>query len=111
MINSYTFGKIKINNKDYDHDVIIYPDKVDSWWRKESHGVVIDDIKDILEKKPKTIIFGMGEPGLMKISEETKEYLKKLGIEVIVEPTKKACETYNKLSEKQSVIAALHLTC
>jgi len=29
----------------------------------------------------------------------------------IVETTKKACDIYNKLSEEQGVIAALHLTC
>lgn len=108
-IENYEFGKIEIDGKEYDHDVIISSDKVDSWWRKESHEVVIEDVKDAIEKKPKIIIFGTGDPGLMKVSEETKEYLEKLGIEVIVEPTKKACQTYNKLLDQ--AIAAFHLTC
>ena len=111
MIESYNFGKIRIDGENYMNDVIICPDKVDSWWRGKSHLVDIEDVKKIVEKKPRTAIFGTGEPGLMKVSKETKEYLEKLGIEVIIEPTKKACDIYNKLSKKQEVIAALHLTC
>lgn len=109
MIDSYEFGKIVIDGKEYDHDVIISSDGVDSWWRKESHSVVVEDVKDAIKKKPKTIIFGTGDPGDMKVPENTKQELEKLGIEVIVEPTKKACETFNKLSGQ--AIAALHLTC
>jgi hypothetical protein len=123
MIGSYDFGKIKIDGREYNHDVIIYPalfdkkgggvypDKVDSWWREESHLVGIEDIKEIITKKPKTVIFGTGDSGIMKVSEETKKYLEKSGIKVIIEPTKKACDIYNKLSEKENIIVALHLTC
>lgn len=110
-INNYEFGKIEIDGKEYDYDVIISFDKVDSWWRRESHDVVVEDVKKILDKKPKTIIFGTGDPGLMKVSEQTRKELENLGIEVIVEPTKTVCEIYNKLSEKPDVFAALHLTC
>jgi len=111
MIDSYEFGKIKINGKEYNHDVIIFPEGIKDWWRKEGHSVIIEDVKEVIEKKPKTIIFGMGEPGEMKVPENTKQELEKLGIEVIVEPTKKACGIFNKLSEKGDVVAALHLTC
>lgn len=111
MIESYDFGKIRIDGGNYDHDVIIFSDGVNSWSREESHLVGVGDIKEIVEKKPKTVIFGTGTSGIMKIAEETKEYLENLNIEIIIEPTKKACDIYNKLSEKQGVIAALHLTC
>ncbi len=111
MIESYDFGKIRINGKEYTHDLIISSDGMESWWRKESHWVGIEDVKKIVEKKPKIAIFGTGYSGLMEVSKETKEYLEKLGIEVIIEPTKKACDNYNKLLEKQVVVVALHLTC
>ncbi len=111
LIENYNFGKIRVDGRDYTDDVIICSDGVNSWWRGDSHWVGIKDIKEIIEKKPRTVIFGTGQPGLMKVSKEAKEYLEKLGIDVIVEPTKKACDIYNKLSKKQEVIAALHLTC
>jgi len=111
MIESYDFGKIRIDGREYTNDLIISFDGVEFWQRPDAHWTGIDDVKEIIEKKPKTIIFGTGYSGLMEVPKETKEYLEKLGIEVIIEPTKKACDSYNKLSDKESVIAALHLTC
>ncbi len=122
MIESYDFGKIRIDGKIYNHDLIIYPsslnkgdgvfpDKVKDWWRKESHQVYLDDVKEILEKQPKKIIFGTGYSGMMNVPEETRKILEKSGIEVIIEPTKKACEIYNKLFNQGGIVAALHLTC
>lgn len=111
MIEDYNFGKIKIDGEEYTHDVILSPDEISSWWRQQSHWVGVSDLGEIIERKPKTVIFGTGHSGIMEVSQEAKEYLQKLGIEVIIEPTKKACDIYNKLSEKAEVIAALHLTC
>ena len=111
MIESYDFGKIRIDGKEYTRDLIIFNDGVESWWRKESHWVGIEDVKKIVEKKPKTVILGTGYSGIMEVSKEAKEHLENLGIEVIIEPTKKACDVFNKLSEKQVVVVALHLTC
>jgi hypothetical protein len=111
MIESYDFGKIKIDGEEYNHDVIIFDDGVKDWWRKDSHWVGISDLEEIIEKQPKTVIFGTGYSGIMEVSDEAKEHLEKLGIKVIIEPTKKACDAYNKLFNKESVIAALHLTC
>ncbi len=110
-IESYDFGKIKIDGKEHAHDVIVFVDGVELWWRKDDHWVELKDIEKIIEKKPKIVIFGTGYSGVAKVSEEIKKHLEKLGIEVIVEQTKKACDTFNELSEKQGVIAALHLTC
>lgn len=111
MIEDYNFGKIKIDGKEYTHDLIVSGDGIDSWWRTDSHWVGIEDVKKIIEDKPKTVIFGTGYSGIMEVPKETKNYLEKLGIEVIIEPTKKACDTYNKLFENPGVVAALHLTC
>jgi len=112
QIEKYDFGKIEVDGKKYNHDVIISKSGVDLWWRPNSHWVGISDLGEIIERQPKTVIFGMGYSGVMEVSQEAKEYLEKLGMQVIIEPTKKACEIFNKLfSEKENVIAALHLTC
>jgi hypothetical protein len=112
MIGSYDFGHIVIDGKTYTSDVIIYPDKVNgSWWRKEGHELCIDDLEDVLDKKPETIVVGTGNPGLMKVLPETEKSIKSKGIKLIVQPTKEACQTYNQLSSSQKIIALLHLTC
>ena len=54
---------------------------------------------------------GTGYQGLVTVPLETLRPLESAGFEVIVERTGQACETYNRLVEKGSVIAALHLAC
>ena len=112
MIESYNFGKVVIAGKAYTKDVIIYPDRIDStWWRKEGHSLCIEDIQDLLEKPPETLIIGTGAYGRMKVLPATEEELKSRGIKVVIQETAEACKTYNRLSSSQRVVAALHLTC
>jgi len=112
MIESYNFGKIIINSKEYNSDIIINKKSIDDkWWRRESHNLRIEDIKKILENKPETLIIGTGYYGLMKVTLELIKYLESNNIEVIIKKTKDACDEYNTLYQKKNVIAAFHLTC
>lgn len=112
MIEGYDFGRIIIDGKVYTHDVIIYPDRVDGrWWREEGHRVSRADIEEILKEKPEILIVGTGDPGLMRVSQETRDLLSSKGIRLIERPTKEATKTFNELSGKARVVAALHLTC
>jgi len=108
-INSYSFGRITIDNKTYNQDIIIYPNKITTWWRKEGHELNPEDITEIIKKNPDLLIIGTGAHGLMKVKEETKEILRKRNIEFISAKTEEACRIFNESSRK--VIAALHLTC
>lgn len=111
MIERYEFGSIKIDGETYNHDVIVFGDKITDWWRKEGHFVDIDDLKDLPDKYD-VIVFGNGASGVCEVPEKTIEYVKKSGAEVIVEMTGKAVQTFNKLlSEGKSVVGAFHLTC
>ena len=112
MIDTYSFGNIKINGKIYTSDVIIYPDRVySSWWRKAGHELGVDDLEDVLDQRPDVIVVGSGDPGLMQVLPETEKLIKSRGIKLIVLQTKEACQIYNRLSSPQKVIALLHLTC
>ena len=113
MIENYNFGKILINGKEYNSDLIIFRDYIyDSWWRKEGHNLCFDDIKEIINKKPDVLIIGTGYFGLMKVSKELIENIKSSGIkQVMVKKTGDACTEYNKLYKKNNLIAAFHLTC
>jgi hypothetical protein len=112
MIDSYDFGRIVVDGKAYTSDMIIFPDKVkDNWWRKEGHALHIEDIESVIKEKPEVLIVGTGNYGLLKVLQETKEYIESKGIELIVEPTEKACEIYNKVPKDKKAVAALHLTC
>jgi len=113
MIENYSFGKILINGKEYHSDIIIFKNYIyDNWWRKEGHNLCIDDIKEIINKKPDVLIIGTGYFGLMKVSNELIDNIKLFGIkQVIIKKTGDACSEYNKLYKKNNLIAAFHLTC
>jgi hypothetical protein len=113
MIESYNFGKIVINSEEYHSDIIIYKNNIyDKWWRKEGHNLCIDDIREIINKKPDVLIIGTGNFGLMKVSKELIENIKLSGIkQVIVKKTGDACTEYNNLYKNTNLIAAFHLTC
>jgi hypothetical protein len=112
MIDFYEFGEIVIDGKSYTSDVIIYPQRIDSnWRRREGHELGLSDLKDVLENRPEIIVVGTGNPGLMKVLPETERYIKSKGIELVVQPTREACRTYNELCIDRKIIALLHLTC
>ena len=118
MIESYNFGVLRIDGKEYHSDVIIYPEsshggcRVDgSWWRREGHRVDRADLERVVKARPEVLVVGTGYYGCMKVPIETSEFLKDAGIELCAEPTQQACEKYNQLKGARNVAAALHLTC
>jgi hypothetical protein len=118
MIESYEFGVLRIDGKEYHSDVIIYPEsspggsRVDgSWWRKEGHRLDRADLESVMKARPEVLVVGTGYYGRMEVPTETRELLKDAGIELCAEPTRQACEKYNQLRAVRKVAAALHLTC
>jgi hypothetical protein len=112
MIDSYDFGKIIVEGKQYTHDIIIFSDHVKAdWWRKESHNVYLEDLEDVFKHKVKTLIIGTGHDGMMQVSSEVFNYCTSNNVKLLALPTKEAVKLYNKLYLEEGVVAALHLTC
>jgi hypothetical protein len=115
MIDSYEFGLMVINKKTYTSDVIVFPERIiDGWWRKEGHKLHLEDLKEVLyhEPKPEVLVVGTGYYGLVRISPEVETTLKTQGIELIAQPTREACQTFNKLlNSNRQIVGAFHLTC
>ncbi|MDH5754188.1 MAG: Mth938-like domain-containing protein [Candidatus Bathyarchaeota archaeon] len=115
MIDSYDFGVIVINGKRYTSDVIVFPERViDGWWRREGHRLCVEDLKEIFkrEPKPEVLVVGTGYYGLVKVSPEVENALKSHGIELVAQPTREACQTFNELlKSNRRVAGTFHLTC
>lgn len=112
MIESYDFGHIVIDKREYTSDVIIYPYGVDGTWRrKEGHRLDPADLPRVIREKPEVLVVGTGYYGGMRVPVETRKHLESQGIRVIVERTTEAWQTYNRLCHDKKTIAALHLTC
>ena len=111
-IESYEFGRIRIDGKTYINDLIIFPDHVeDDWWRKRGHELHKEDIGTIMEEAPEVLIVGTGASGYLNVSSEIKKFIESKGIKVKIAKSREACKLFNELSEKRRVVAAFHLTC
>lgn len=115
LIDSYEFGVIVVNGKRYTTDLIVFPEKIiDGWWRKEGHRLRVEDLEEIFrrEPKPEVLVVGTGYYRLVKVSPEVGNALKSQGIELVAQPTRQACQTFNKLlKSNRRVAGAFHLTC
>ncbi len=115
MIEGYSFGRIVIGGREYRSDVIVTPDGVlPNWRRREGHRLRVEDLEGVLDLSSlDALVIGTGYYGVMRVPEEVVEELRRRGVkEVIVRPTREACETFNELLRRGlRVAAALHLTC
>ncbi len=112
-IDSYQFGKIVIDGKSYDSDCLIYGGKVHpDWWRQQGHSLSTKDLETVVAAKPNILIIGCGASALMKVPDQTRQFLQQSGIEFEALDTHKAVERFNQLAQAgENVAAALHLTC
>jgi hypothetical protein len=111
MIEEYSFGRMVVDDKTYNNDLKIFPDKVKGeWWRLEGHRLQLADMEDVTSEKPKTIIVGRGYASCMVVDEEVKKYCKEKNIELVELPTAKAMKKFNEMAGP-GVIGLFHLTC
>lgn len=112
MIESYKFGRIVIDGNAYNSDVIVFPERVEpDWWRETGHSLSIKDLVAVFKFGPETLIVGAGYSSMMKIPASTKNEIELKGMELICADTSSAVETFNRLSGTKIVIGAFHLTC
>ena len=112
-IDSFSFGTMVIDHKQYTSDLIIFPDGrvQDGWWRARGHVLSKRDIADLVELKPNIIIVGTGVNGRMKPDASLGEYLEEQGIEFLVGDNDVAAKWYNELKDSGKVGACFHLSC
>ncbi|MBI2109901.1 Mth938-like domain-containing protein [Candidatus Woesearchaeota archaeon] len=112
MIDEYKFGSFRIKGKNYLDDVKIIGNKVRGYSLMDHRkGLTLEDMKDIIEAKPKIVIIGSGATGLLIINKDVKDFLRTSGSQVIVEKTSDAVGTFNRLTKENNNVAAfLHAT-
>ena len=113
-IDTYSFGTIRIDGKDYSSDVVLLGGDVrSSWWREAGgHVYAAEDFGEVLAAAHEVVVLGTGYFGRVKVLDETLAALAEAGSEIVVERTGGAVECYNRFAaDGRDVAAALHLTC
>ena len=74
-IDSYSFGSIQIDGKDYASDVVLLGGDVKSpWWREAGgHVYAVEDFEDLVEAAPDVVVLGTGYFGRVNVLDETIE--------------------------------------
>lgn len=110
-IAGYAFGRVTIDGREETRDVIVLPERVvRDWWRRDGHGLVLEDLDAVLDELPARLVLGTGAHGRLVPDPRTLAALRDRGIEVEALPTAEAVERYAEL-DPRTTAAALHLTC
>ena len=117
QIETTTFGYITINEKTYEHDVIInLKGKVKKRKKKlskaiygTSHILSLEEAEYIFEPGTERLIIGTGQYGMLKLSDEASDYFQKRSCNTTLLPTGEALIVWN--AAKGKVIGLFHVTC
>lgn len=113
MIDSYSFGSVVVDGREFTTDIIITSDHTvhANWWRKEGHALHREDLEAVFTDSPEVLVVGMGKSGLMRVADDARKALRERGIDLIAKPTPSAVAVYNELLGRRRVAGAFHLTC
>jgi hypothetical protein len=116
-IEGSEFGKITIDGRTYEHDVIIRLSGSVEKRRKKlskrqygtSHLISKAEAKFVFEKGCDVVIVGSGHQGNVQLSREARDYFEKKRCNVILQPTPEAVRTFER--SKAHKIGLIHVTC
>lgn len=112
-IDSCSFGRIRVDGKDYTRDLVILSEKqVMHWWRRDNHRVRLTDLRDVIVHRPELFIVGTGTLGNLKVEPSVRQMLHKYNIPYMEDKTQSAAVHFNKeISKGVKAAGAFHLTC
>lgn len=116
QINGTEFGKIVVNNKTYNYDIIIDATgivakrkNVSEKWYGTHHVICTEEIKDLLASKPQVLVIGIGQYKACRLEQGVEKVCEKYGTKLIIEPTPKAIKTFNETEARKAGL--FHVTC
>jgi hypothetical protein len=116
-ISSTSFGSITVEDKDYDFDILIKLEGQISKRKKKlskaiygtAHTLSEAEVKYVYEENAEEMIIGTGQYGLVKLSDEARNFLKKKNCIPVLMPTPEAIKYWNRHIRKS--VGLFHITC
>ena len=116
-IDSFNFGFIVVDNKQYAYDVIILPDgtvkeRDSSKGRLGSHSIASSEIEALTRLEPDMILIGTGVEGMARLAHDAEFYLLKPDLNLTLLPSPQIVKKYNQyIDDGEKVAALIHVTC
>ena len=110
-IEEFAFGRVLVDGEEHRRDLIVLPHRVvRGWWRREGHGLVLEDLEDVLDELPERLVIGTGADGRLRPDPAALDELRSRGVQVDAVPIGEAVRLFAQLDPSRTA-AALHLTC
>ena len=112
-----SFGRIEIDGKRYQHDVVIDGSTVRK--RKKGPSKPLRDrfghtplsVDERIPWAAKRLVIGTGMSGQLPIMPEVEAEARKRRVKLIVKPSPEACELLSSADDGEDIAAILHVTC
>jgi hypothetical protein len=113
-IDAFSFGRIKIDGKEYDHDVVIDHGSIGKRHKEPSRsftqfGHTPLSVKEDIPWNCRRLIIGTGAYGRLPVMDEVLEEAAERHVEVVNVPTEQAILKVNEGDPETNAI--LHVTC
>jgi hypothetical protein len=116
-IDSFNFGFIVVDGKQYTHDIVILPDgtvkeRDPGKGRLGSHSIARSEIENLTRVQPDVILIGTGVQGMARLAHDASYFLTQPELNLTLLPSPQIVKKYNQYTESGEKIAALiHVTC
>lgn len=115
-VEDYSFGRIRIDGRDYTKDLWIIDGKITSRDKSiskgrsgTSHRVAREEVERLVTDKTRRLIIGAGNSGLLKLEQDAEDWLKAKGVEIERCASGELASKGVKIGEMDS--ALIHVTC
>lgn len=117
MVVETEFGKITVNGKTYNQDILIDINGILSartnislTYYGNHHTICREEVKDLIEsQKPEYLIIGTGQFGACRLEESIPKICERNKIKLIIKKTPEAVKEFNSINGKK--LALFHVTC
>jgi hypothetical protein len=116
-IDSFNFGFIVVDEKQYAHDVIILPDgtvkeRPGGKGRLGSHTISRSEVETLIKDTPDVILIGTGFQGMARLAHDAEFYRMEPNLDITLEPSPQVVKKFNQhVEDSEKVAALIHVTC
>jgi hypothetical protein len=116
-IDSFNFGFIVVDEKQYSHDIVILPDgtvkeRNPGKGRLGSHSIARSEVEALTKVQPDVILIGTGVQGMARLAHDAEFYLTEPGLNLTLLPSQQLVRKYNQhIEDGEKVAALIHVTC
>jgi len=110
------FGRIEIDGRQFDHDVVIDHGRVrrrrkgPSKAFRERYGHTPLSLDEAIPWSGNRLVIGTGASGQLPVMPEVLDEARRRGVAIVAKPTAEACELLAD-TDADAVTAILHVTC